>query len=75
MISGRLIRAGRALAGLTGDELAKLAGISATALNNVETGPSDPKASTLAAIVRALGEAGVAVTNGDEPGVKLKAKR
>jgi CTP:molybdopterin cytidylyltransferase MocA len=45
-------------------------------LNNIETQRADPKASTLAAIAKALGEAGAVFTNGDEPGVKLrKAKR
>ena len=36
--------------GLTQKEIAERAGLSATALVNIETGVSDPKASTLTAI-------------------------
>lgn len=60
--------------GLTQAELASRAGISTTGLNNIERGGSDPKASTLRAIQRALEEGGVEFTNGDQPGVKLRAK-
>ncbi|HLH49309.1 MAG TPA: helix-turn-helix domain-containing protein [Roseiarcus sp.] len=40
-------------------ELAHLAGISKTALANIEIGRSDPRASTLVAAQRALEKAGV----------------
>lgn len=60
--------------GLTQADLAKAAGISATALNNIERGSADPKASTLLAIQRALEAAGVifVAENGEGPGVRLR---
>lgn len=60
--------------GLTQSELAKLAGISTTGLNNIESGAADPKASTLSAIRAGLGAAGVEFIpeNGGGPGVRLK---
>jgi transcriptional regulator with XRE-family HTH domain len=58
--------------GLKQTELAEQAGISKTALLNIESGASDPKASTLTAIQRALEAVGVEFTNGSEPGVKLR---
>jgi transcriptional regulator with XRE-family HTH domain len=60
--------------GLTQADLAKAAGISATALNNIERGSADPKASTLSAIQKALEAAGVifVAENGEGPGVRLR---
>jgi predicted transcriptional regulator len=60
--------------GLKQIDLAEKAGISKTALLNIESGASDPKASTLAAIQRALETAGVIFVeeNGDGPGVRLR---
>ncbi len=60
--------------GLTQADLAKAAGISATALNNIERGSADPKASTLLAIQMALEAAGVifVAENGEGPGVRLR---
>lgn len=62
--------------GLTQSQLADAAGISATALNNIERGAADPKASTLNAIRRALEAAGIQfiAENGGGAGVRL-AKR
>ena len=60
--------------GLTQAQLAASAGLSTTALNNIEREAADPKASTLAAIQRALEGAGVEFTNGGQPGVRMKAK-
>ena len=56
--------------GLTQAQLAASAGLSTTALNNIEREAADPKASTLAAIQRALEGAGVEFTNGGQPGAK-----
>jgi predicted transcriptional regulator len=61
--------------GLTQADLAAKAGISKTALIAIETGTSDPKASTLSAIQKALEAAGVEFTNGDQPGVRLRKAR
>jgi predicted transcriptional regulator len=58
--------------GLTQSDLAAKAGISKTALISIETSTSDPKASTLSAIQKALEAAGVEFTNGDQPGVRLR---
>jgi transcriptional regulator with XRE-family HTH domain len=58
--------------GLTQSDLAAKAGISKTALISIETSTSDPKASTLSAIQKALEVAGVEFTNGDQPGVRMK---
>lgn len=58
--------------GLTQASLAEAAGISTTAINNIERGAADPKASTLGAIQRALEEAGIEFTNHGQPGVRLR---
>jgi predicted transcriptional regulator len=74
MISPSQIRGARAMLGLTQSDLAAKAGISKTALISIETSTSDPKASTLSAIQKALEVAGVEFTNGDQPGVRLRKK-
>lgn len=63
--------------GLTQAALADAAGISTTALNNIERGAADPKVSTLGAIQRALEAAGVVFlapgeTKDGGSGVRLK---
>jgi predicted transcriptional regulator len=60
--------------GLTQSDLAAKAGISKTALISIETSTSDPKASTLSAIQKALEAAGIEFTNGEQPGVRLRKK-
>ena len=75
MLTPEQIRGARAMLGLTQAEVAHRAGISTTGLNNIERGASDPKASTLTAIQRVLEAAGVEFTNGDAPGVRLRASR
>jgi predicted transcriptional regulator len=62
--------------GLKQIDLAKQAGISKTALINIESGTSDPRASTLEAIQLALEAAGCIFVprNGDGPGVRLRKK-
>ena len=71
MVTPAQIRAARGLLGLSQVWLARLAGIS-TRSSSIETARSNPKASTLAAIVKALEREGAEFTNGDEPGVKLR---
>ncbi len=63
--------------GLTQAELAKRTGMSTTGLNNVESGNSDPKASTLQSIQSALEAAGVEfiAENGGGAGVRLRKDR
>src|SRR4051794_15549806 len=58
MITPAQIRGARAMLDLTQKQLAEQAGLSVQALGNIETGASDPKASTLAAIQAALETAG-----------------
>jgi transcriptional regulator with XRE-family HTH domain len=76
MITPEQIRGARAMLGLTQAELARRAGISKTGLNNIESGSSDPKASTLRAIQQVLEAAGVEFIseNGGGPGVRLRKR-
>jgi DNA-binding XRE family transcriptional regulator len=64
MLTPDQIRAARAILGLNQAALAKLAGLSATALNSIEGGQSDPKMSTIEAIRRALEANGARFENG-----------
>jgi transcriptional regulator with XRE-family HTH domain len=64
MLTPDQIRGARAMLGLTQASLARLAGLSTTGLNNIESGQSDPKVSTMEAVQRALESAGVAFENG-----------
>lgn len=73
MISAAQIRAARGLLRWKQAELAAAAGLSLTALNNIEREAADPKASTLAAIQRALETAGVEFL--DDHGVRLRHAR
>ena len=59
MISLQQIRGARAMLGMTQAALAERAKLSATAINNIERGLSDPRVSSLAAIQHALEKAGV----------------
>ena len=56
--------------GLSQVWLAKLTGLSPTAIVNIETGTSDPKTSTMAKIVAALEKEGVEFIDGPAEGVK-----
>ncbi|MBU3887210.1 helix-turn-helix transcriptional regulator [Methylosinus sp. KRF6] len=77
MITPQQIRGARAMLGMTQASLAEAAGISTTAVNNIERGAADPKTSTLVAIQRALEAAGVEFIpeNGGGAGVRLRNKR
>jgi len=66
------IRAARAMLGLTQAQLARAAGLSTTGLNNIESGNTDARGSTLRAIQKALENAGVEFTNDVQPGVRLR---
>lgn len=67
-------RAARALLQWTRDELAAKARVSVVTVSNFENGKSSPQRATLDVMQRAFEEAGVTFTNGDEPGVKMRAK-
>jgi transcriptional regulator with XRE-family HTH domain len=76
MITPAQIRGARAMLELTQKELAERAGLSATALVNIEIGASDPKASSLAAIQAALEAAGAEfIPNGVRVRSSRKDKR
>ena len=77
MITPAQIKGARAMLSLSQVGLARLAGISKTGLTNIESGASDPKASTLDKIHRALEAAGVEfiAENGGGPGVRLSRRK
>jgi transcriptional regulator with XRE-family HTH domain len=62
----------RVALGLGVRELATLASVSPNTIARLERG-EEMRESTLAAIQRALEDAGVEFTNGDQPGVRMKA--
>lgn len=74
MITAAQIRAARALLRWKQSDLASAAGLSLTALNNIEREAADPKASTLTAIQSALETAGIIFlsANGEGVGVRLR---
>lgn len=73
-ITGRQIAAGRALAGLAHEELARQANVSVPALSRMEAGDGAQElANDRLAVRRALEAAGVEFTNGDQRGVRTKS--
>lgn len=75
--TGNQLKAARALAGMDQVELAKRAKISVTTVSNMEGVAGDILRSsfeTVRAVQQALESAGIEFTNGDSPGVRLKAK-
>ena len=77
MISGKQIRAARALLGWKQRELAAATGLSEVSIKNAERGVVDSRGSTLNAIQRAFDRAGVIFldtgdTRNGGPGVRLK---
>ena len=77
MISGKQIRAARALLGWKQRELAAAAGLSEVSIKNAERGVVDSRGSTLNAIQRAFDRAGVVFldtgdTRNGGPGVRFK---
>ena len=65
------LRVARALLGRSRDRLAGAAGVSPSAVANVEMGKPH-RASTLSAIRSASEDAGVQFTNGDQPSARLR---
>src|ERR1700693_217183 len=64
------LRMARAAVGWGVRELAERAGVTANTVTRIENG-ADAKQSTMDRLQGALEEAGVAFTNGDQPGVRL----
>jgi transcriptional regulator with XRE-family HTH domain len=73
-MSAAQCRAARGLVGWSQEDLAMASRVSPATIATFETGKRSPYDRTLADIQRALESAGVEFTNGDEPGVKLRAK-
>ncbi len=67
-------RAARGPLDWTQDELAAKAAVSVVTVRNFEKGRSSPQRATLEVVRRALEAAGVELTNGNQPGVRLKAR-
>ncbi|PVE26449.1 transcriptional regulator [Microvirga sp. KLBC 81] len=74
MITPAQSRAARGLLDWSQLELAARSNLGESTIRDFEKGRRVPSVNNLAAIQRALEQAGVEFTNGDEPGVKLKRK-
>ena len=72
-ISPAQVRAGRALLNWTRDRLVEVSGVPKRTLVRLEQSETSPHSRTLDAIRSALEAAGVEFTNGDAPGVRLRA--
>jgi len=59
LITSDQIRAARAILGWKQTDLARLSGISEISVKNIERGATDPRSSTLEALEKAFGKAGV----------------
>lgn len=75
MITGAQIKAARKLLGWPRERLSPRAGLSASLLSKIEDGLRTPTNEQRLGIQDALEAAGIVFTNGDEPGVKLKATK
>jgi transcriptional regulator with XRE-family HTH domain len=77
LITGRQLKAARALAGWEQTELAKKSGVAISTVRRMESfdGEIGARTSTLSLIIRALEKAGVEFLNDDRPGVRLRARR
>ena len=76
MTAGQL-RAARALIGWTAQELADASGVGVATIRRAELkdGLVGTTAPNIAAIQRAFSDRGVEFTNGDQPGVRMKAQQ
>ena len=72
MISGKQVRAARALLGMEVAGLARLAGVSPTTVTRFENGLTRPLKSTLTVLKHALEREGIEFLDGNAPGVCLK---
>jgi transcriptional regulator with XRE-family HTH domain len=68
-------RAARGLIAMSQKDLARAAGVSSRTILNFESNQRQPIKATLAAIQRALEDAGVEFTDGDQAGVRLAKKK
>lgn len=75
MITPRQIRAARGLLGWSQQELADKAIVSVNAVNRLERGQVDPRASTLTAVEKALMRAGVEILPAGDKGEGVRLSR
>jgi len=75
MISRGQCRAARAYLEWSQTHLAQAAHVSESTVRDFEKGRREPTRNNLLAIKIAFEDAGIAFTNGDEPGVKLTGNR
>jgi predicted transcriptional regulator len=75
MLTSEQVRGARAMLRIEQKELAQMAGVSLETIKRIERSPGavSAYASTVDSLQRALESAGVEFTNGDQPGVRLKA--
>ena len=76
MISGRQLKAARALLGWEQRDLAKESGVAIGTVRRMESfdGEIGARTSTLSLVQRALENAGVDFLNHERPGVRMRAK-
>jgi transcriptional regulator with XRE-family HTH domain len=76
MITGAQVRAARALLGWTAKELARKANIGISTVQRIENaaGPPNVQVANLASIQATLEAAGIEFTNGDAPGIRMRAR-
>jgi predicted transcriptional regulator len=76
LITGRQLRAARALVGMEQIELAKRSGVAIGTIRRMESfdGEVGSRTSTLSLVKRALEKAGIEFLNDERPGVRLRGR-
>lgn len=77
MITGRQLKAARALAGWEQTDLARKAGVAVSTVRRMESfdGEVCARTSTLSLVQRALEKVGIEFLNHERPGVRMKAPK
>jgi predicted transcriptional regulator len=77
LISGRQLKAARALVGWEQTDLAKKSGVAVSTIRRMESfqGEVGARTSTLSLVEKALEKAGIEFLNSESPGVRLRPKR
>jgi predicted transcriptional regulator len=76
LISGRQLKAARAMVGWEQTELARKSGVAISTVRRMESFDGDvgARTSTLKLVQRALEQAGIEFLNDEQPGVRLRKK-